>query len=337
MPAGEDAPPLARSVAREAAHWLMCLHSGQATEAQRQAWARWRSADPAHELAWQRAERLGEKLNRLPPAAGLQVLDRPQRQPGRRAVIGRLALLLAAVPTGHLAWRSWEAWGPAWTASHQTATGERRSIVLADGTRVQLNTATALDVVFSAGPQGERLLVLHRGELLIETGADPDQPALHHRPFVVQTRHGRIRALGTRFLVRQLAADGSSQVAVQRSAVEIQPARAASQALIVQAGHQASFDDAGLHATEDADPHAAAWSRGLLLASNQRLADFIAELGRYRPGRLHCAPEVAELRISGAFQLDNTDAVLAALPHTLPVRVVHRTRWWVGITAPPHR
>src|SRR5690606_38538163 len=44
MPSGEDAPPLARSVAREAAHWLMCLHSGQATEAQRLAWARWRSA-----------------------------------------------------------------------------------------------------------------------------------------------------------------------------------------------------------------------------------------------------------------------------------------------------
>lgn len=337
MPPGEDVPTLPRSVVREAAHWLMRLHSGQATAAQQQAWARWRSADPVHELAWQRAERLGEKLNLLPPATGLQVLNRPQRQPARRAVIRRLALLLAAVPAGHLAWRSWETWGPAWTASYQTATGERRSIVLADGTRVRLNTATALDVVFSGGPHGERLLVLRRGEILVETGADPDQPSTQHRPFVVQTRHGRIRALGTRFLVRQLAPDGSSLVAVQHSAVEIQPARAASRPTIVQAGQQVRFDDTGLHAVEDAEAHGAAWSRGLLFASDQRLADFIAELGRYRPGLLHCAPAVAELRISGAFQLDHTDAILAALPHTLPVRVVYRTRWWVDIAAPPDR
>ena len=40
------------------------------------------------------------------------------------------------------------------------------------------------------------------------------------------------------------------------------------------------------------------------------------------------------LRITGAFQLDNIDATLGALPDTLPVSVVYRTRWWVGIVAP---
>lgn len=82
------------------------------------------------------------------------------------------------------------------------------------------------------------------------------------------------------------------------------------------------------------DPQAGAWSQGVLFARNQRLADFAVELGRYRRGLLRCAPEVANLRITGAFQLHNTDAVLAALPDTLPVSVVYRTRWWVSIVAP---
>ena len=55
-----------------------------------------------------------------------------------------------------------------------------------------------------------------------------------------------------------------------------------------------------------------------------RLDAFAAELGRYRPGLLRCDPAVAPLRVSGAFQLHDTDAVLAALPATLPVSVRYR-------------
>jgi transmembrane sensor len=40
---------------------------------------------------------------------------------------------------------------------------------------------------------------------------------------------------------------------------------------------------------------------------------------------------VAGLRISGAFQLQDTDAVLAALPSTLPVQVRYRSAYWVTI------
>lgn len=329
-------PALPRSVVREAAQWLMQLHSGQATEAQRQAWTRWRAADPAHELAWQRAEQLSAKLELLPPAASRQVLDRPR--PGRRAAVGTLGLLATAVPGGLLAWRGWDAWGPAWTASHRTAAGERRSVDLADGTRLVLNTATAVDVLFHDGAPGERLLVLHHGEILVETGPDGGRGAAPHRPFVVQTRHGRIRALGTRFVVRQLsdaAEPARTLVTVHQGAVAIAPAGTAGQQpeAIVRAGEQTQFDSGRVDAVAVAGRHAAAWVQGLLFASDQPLGAFIAELARYRSGVLRCAPQVAGLRISGAFRLDDTDAILAALPATLPVRVVWRTRWWVGIAA----
>ncbi|HCE41020.1 MAG TPA: iron dicitrate transport regulator FecR, partial [Alcanivorax sp.] len=75
-----------------------------------------------------------------------------------------------------------------------TATGEIRDLGLDDGGRLWLNSATTVDVAYD---DALRRVTLHDGEILIQTGADP-----RRRPFVVDTRHGRLRALGTRFTVR---------------------------------------------------------------------------------------------------------------------------------------
>lgn len=318
--------PLPRAVLRMAAQWLACLHAGEATAAQREACAQWRRADPLHELAWQRAERLQAALGTLPPAVGLQVLDRPRSRGGRRTALRGLAALAPAVPAGYLAWRSASPETAGWTTAQRTATGERRSTVLPDGTRLHLNTASAIALDFQGGL---RRVLLRQGEVQIETVPDAQQ-----RPFVVDTRHGRIRALGTCFVVRQRDDEAGTLVAVQQSAVEVQAAQAHGQPPTrVQAGQQLRFDATGVQPAAPTDPQQAAWTRGLLFARDQPLADFAAELGRHRPGLLRCAPEVATLRISGVFRLDDTDAILAALPHTLPVRVVWRTRWWVAISA----
>lgn len=71
----------------------------------------------------------------------------------------------------------------------------------------------------------------------------------------------------------------------------------------------------------------------MLYAEEMRLADVLSEIGRYRSGVLRCDPAVADLRVSGAFQLEDTDRVLAVLAQTLPVRLDARTRYWVTVTA----
>ncbi|MBR8657942.1 iron dicitrate transport regulator FecR, partial [Achromobacter sp. Marseille-Q0513] len=76
---------------------------------------------------------------------------------------------------------------------------------------------------------------------------------------------------------------------------------------------------------------AASWSRGVLVADAWRLDDFLAELGRYRPGLLRCDPAVADLRVSGVFPLRDTDRALHNLERGLPVTVVYRTRYWVTL------
>ncbi|WP_261014827.1 FecR family protein, partial [Streptococcus mitis] len=64
--------------------------------------------------------------------------------------------------------------------------------LLADGTHIWLNALSAMDVRFDAQ---QRLLHLRFGEVLIDTAKDLQ------RPFLVDTAHGHLRALGTRFSV----------------------------------------------------------------------------------------------------------------------------------------
>ncbi|GAB7525125.1 FecR domain-containing protein [Paraburkholderia sp. 2C] len=321
--------PLDRAVAREAAAWLVRLRE-DASPADVDACARWRAADPEHERAWQRARRLNEKFATLPASVSVRTLGRRART-DRRFALKALAVAFAVGPAGYAAYRAMP-WRD-WMSDQRTAVGERRFVMLADGTRIDLNTSTAIDIAFTAR---ERRVVLNDGEILVETGRDAGDTSGVYRPFIVETRQGSIRALGTRFVVRNDDASEATRVAVLHGAVEVTPADAPERATVLDAGQQTRFTATAMDAIEAADRHAGDWSRGVLFADGMRLADFVGELGRYRRGLMRCDPEITDLRITGAFQLDNIENVLAALPRTLPVTVVYRTRYWVTITAASH-
>jgi transmembrane sensor len=329
--ASDEPRPLERTVARAAAVWLVRLHE-EATAQDIAACDRWRAADPAHEQAWQRAQWVNAKFGGVPPTLGMSTLGR-KRRVDRRTALKAMTVLWVAGTSAYVVHRStpWRQW----MSDERTAVGERRSIVLADGTRLDLDTATAVDIAFS---DTERRLILNAGTILVRTGPDRRALTTSYRPFIVETREGRIRALGTRFVVNQEpGGDSATSVAVLQSRVEITPDAAPQSKRIIEAGQQTYFTATGIAPTTRADPHVADWSSGVLYADRMRLDDFAAELGRYRAGILRCDPAVADLRITGAFQLDNTDSILAALPETLPVQLVYRTRYWVTLVAPAGR
>lgn len=310
--------------AHEAASWLLRLRSEDCGIADQQAWQAWRSSDPAHEAAWQRAELLCHSLGLLPPAAGMRVLDRPVRKT-RRATVKTLAALIAAGP---LLWGADHlAGGPAWRADVRTARGEIRPLTLDDGTRLVLNTDTAIDIAYG---RQERLIRLRSGEIHVETAPDTATPP---RPFLVQTAQGRIRAIGTRFSVRHddELFQARTQVAVMQGAVDIRPARADTAARILKAGEQTSFTEDAIPAPMPLAAQFDAWSRGVLVADNMPLGNLLTELARYRHGLLRCDPALASLPVSGTFQLKDTDKLLHLLQRSLPIRLRQRTRWWITI------
>ena len=95
-----ELPEVERSVARQAARWMMLLGSGRASPSDLLACEQWRSSKAEHEHAWQRAQRVSQRFGLVPATLGMAALNRPA-SPRRRAVLKTLALTSA---TGPLAW-----------------------------------------------------------------------------------------------------------------------------------------------------------------------------------------------------------------------------------------
>ncbi len=309
-----------KAIALQAAEWFFRLQEAEASEADQRACAAWRAADPMHETAWQRAQQVSGMLGGVPGKLAHATLQRSHVE-SRRHAVKALALLVVAGGAGWQGWRSEPV--RLRLAQYSTRTGERRQVQLADGTAVHLNTSTGINTQLDAK---QRLIELEAGEVLIQTGkghAAAGQPAFS--PLVVATRHGQLQPLGTRFIVRQSADD--TQLAVLEGAVEITTREGEQR--VIEAGWQTRFNDHAIMPPSAVLANADSWTRGILHAREMRLADFAAELARYRQGIVRCAPEVAELKISGAFQLADTDQVFASLPMVLPVKVSYLTRYWV--------
>lgn len=320
-----DIPP---EVARQAVTWLVELQAAGPASNIGQAIQRWRDQDPAHERAWQRIESVNARLGNLASPFASSLAQAALTQPasrGRRQAIKLLTVALLTGGTALLTVSGNAPWQP-WLADEQSGTGERRQLQLADGSTIHLNSNTAVDIVFS---EKMRQLVLLRGEILVDTGRDDKLP--RPRPFRVETQHGALLPIGTRFSVR--LHEDRTRLDVFAGAVEILPAAAIDHRMTIKAGNSAEFSADAVFTAEAADENRIAWQEHMIVASHMRLADFIAEVDRHRHGHLHCAPEVAELRLSGSFPLADTEKILDALRSTLPVEVHYVTRYWATVKA----
>lgn len=313
-------PAIDPAVLREAAEWMVLLQSGEAQAADHAALAQWRQRSPGHQAAWARAEGTLAMLGRLSPRLGRDTLRKAEGL-GRRRLL-RLGLTALAVPvvataTARLPWEEWR-------ADQRTATGERRAAELADGTRLFLDTDSAVDVAFGAE---ERRLVLHAGKIMVTTGHEAGPV---RRPFYVDTPQGRLRALGTRFSV--YAQGGRVEVMVFEGAVEVHPARSPA-VTVLQAGQATTFSSAGAPPAQPGDPQGDLWVQGMMLARHMRVGVLVAELARYHRGVLRCDPAVADLVVSGAFPVADTVASLDLLEKSLPLRVARITPFWLTVRA----
>ncbi|MFJ3460262.1 FecR domain-containing protein [Achromobacter spanius] len=325
--AAAESKPLDAAIIREAARWLVRLHSGEAGPADHAAFERWRAGSPDREVAWQRAQRLTQQFNAVPAALGVPLLTREARV-SRRTVLRTLAVVGFAAPAA--AWLGYRV-NREQAGAYRTAVGENQDLVLADGSQVLLNTDTGMDVRYS---DAARVVQLRAGEVYVRTASDK---AARARPFYVDTPQGRLQALGTRFVVRQLdGRDAMTELTVLEHRVAVTLANGGS-TRVFNAGESVRFT---AHAFLQGDLLADAplrsgaapgWTRGVIEADNMRLDALLAEVSRYRRGVVRCDPAVAGLRVSGVFRLQDTDALLAVVASTLDLRVTTRTPYWVTL------
>ncbi|MFG1477310.1 FecR family protein [Xanthobacter sp. V4C-4] len=293
--------------------WFVKVRSGEATAAEQADFARWIAAAGDNRRAFEQLEALWGDLDRL---------GDPRRAPvaARRAQPARPAFSRRAVLAGGAAAAAGLALGVPYLfrGDLQTGIGEQRALALADGSRVELDADSALDLDFTARA---RRLTLLRGRAFFDVAPDAD------RPFSVAAADGVTTAAGTQFSVHRWSDEVTVTVIESAVAIEVGADRLAR----LKAGEAVSYGAAGIGETGPAsDAEATAWRRGKLIFEDRPLQRVIAEVNRYRRGSILVTnSDLLRLRVSGIFDVNRPDGVLDAITGSLPVRALALTRYLV--------
>lgn len=284
-------------VATAAATWLARLRAPDVSDEDRASFAAWLAADARHRREFDGLTDLWHQLEAVARAAPVPVA-------AARPVSYRLPLAAAAV----VLLTAVVIFMRPWTETYRTAHGTVTTHVLDDGTRLELNTESAVRVEYNSKT---RRIELERGELFVEVARDPA------RPLIVVTRYGEALATGTAFAVRD--AEQRVFVTVTEGHVRVRSSDATTQML--DAGDQAVLD-ADTTVTRRVDGNAVtSWRDGALVYDGVSLAELIDDLNRYLPRHMTIAdPELATQRVSAVLRIGDQEQMLEALSRTLPMR-----------------
>ena len=313
----------------QAAQWLLRHDAGLAVH-ELATLRQWLQADARHQRAWDELARADVLLAALPaqrvaafsqpaPAPGLpsallrrlRPLRHAARLPPRAALAGGCLLLC-----GLLAWPlASHLRQPGFQHDYSTARGQLATQVLPDGSRIELDSGSAIEVTLYRDRRSVRLL---RGQAMFHVHADAA------RPFQVLAGAATATVLGTHFSVRHVGA--ATQVSVAQGTVRVESENAATgtHATVLHAGETVAVTARGMGAPAGVSAQAVGnWREGRLNFENATLADALAEFERYGDtGLLLDDPVLARLRLNGSFDAKQPAQFAAALPLALPVRLV---------------
>jgi transmembrane sensor len=307
------------AVREEAAAWFARRRDGACTQSEEAAFEDWCERSEAHAVAYAETEHAWDQWKRLQSSdrmremtAVVMAATAPQR---RNVPAGRhwgpllaAACIVAAVAVGGIGLLPRLLSTP--PVTYSTALGEQRTEQLPDGTRVTLNTETALQVRYG---HGRREVVLQHGEAMFDVVHDTSHP------FVVTAGDGSVTDLGTRFAIRDDS--GTAIVTLLQGRVEIAARDVRKQ---LTPGEQARYGARipGI-SVRRVDPTAVtAWLRGRLDFNGMPLAQAIADANRYSAVKLRLGdPKLADMPVGGSFRAGDNAAIAAALSAVFPVRV----------------
>lgn len=316
----------------EASEWFAILSDESASNAERDAWQVWLEANIEHRKAWKQVESVGAMFssfqgNSLQQSAG-RVLDAS----GSRDISRRQMMkgVMSVTGVASLGWFGWEQTSlpsmvASWTADFHTAVGEMSHFSLADGTKVWLNTNSALN---RAASSSVRQLALVEGEALFEVDDRIDA-----RPFSVACKQAVMTSVTAkaRFCLRHLS-NQQAILAVYDGTVTLTPLSSGA-VRKVSAGEEVVFDEQSIGQSQPALAIHESWTRGLLIVDDMALSDFIAEVGRYRHGYINLDPSIASLRVIGTYPAQDANLVFDMLESAFPIQIKRVLPWWTSITA----
>lgn len=261
----------------------------------------WMAQSDAHTVAfirtknaWSRADRLGAikgQFSRVPAADRKRWLSLMARTAAVVAVVGVVGVVIAmnrSVPSEKI---------------YTTPVGGRSTLALADGSKIELNTDTAIRIS-NAG--GERTVRLEKGEAFFDIKHD----AAH--PFVVLASNHRVTDIGTKFIVRSRGDRLLVSLVEGKAEIETAGVSGAAKSAILSAGDVATATASSLAVKKEPAGKLAtalAWRHGKLTFDNTSLAEAATEFNRYNDHKLVVSdPKIAKITVVGTFRTDDVQA-----------------------------
>jgi transmembrane sensor len=274
----------------------------------------WVALNPAHGVAFAKAEaswELTARLREVVPGLEPEEIAGPAGRFEALFTDRAVAALLGIAMIGTVLTVAIQKWSD--VDRFQTVVGEERALVLADGSRVTLNTDSAIEVTMRGSRRFVRLL---KGEARFDVAHDPA------RSFVVQASDATLRALGTDFNVR-LRPD-LTELTVISGRVAVRDGDTPPRT--VDAGTAAAIREGAVALTHLEGAQIArrvAWQNGVIDFRGQALGEVVYELNRYRKAPLVIGdPQLTSITITGQVRADRSDLFVAFLERRHGIRAI---------------
>jgi transmembrane sensor len=318
--AGTQTVPAARAkdIKAQAAAWLERKDRPEWSRADQAELDAWLANSNVNLIAYRRISDVWARTERLvvlrQPEAGRSVIGAQSKIPPMLiktvasaivlAIIGVAATLFLSIPKAQ---------------TYVTAVGGHDTFVLPDGSRIELNTDTAVRV---SDTTHQRTVWLDRGEAYFQVSHDAA------RPFVVFAGDRRITDLGTKFLMRRDQDQLHVTVVEGRVKFEANSVAMSSPPAVLAAGDAVTATATSVVLTKKPARDLASdlgWLRGVFVFRHTTLADAANEYNRYNQEKIVIVgPGVARLTLSGTLPTNNIEAFIEVARNFFALNVEHR-------------
>lgn len=300
----------------EALHWFFSLQASSDDHVVWEEFENWKKADPAHANAFEvvaEAWKLPEMeiiAQDIALAAGYRKqnpiisiaparLKKANRNRFFQASIAAAAVILIAIGV-----QKYPEMMLQWQADYLTAVGTREEVTLPDGSRMTLNTGSAVALDFEEGKRGVRLL---QGEAYFDVVPDAS------RPFKVASAFSDVEVKGTAFSVRKQS--DHDTIVLEHGHVSVTHRGTVSDTANLEAGETITASVTQLSSVEKVDlTTALAWQLGRFVFDDQPFGDVIDEIARYYAHTIIIAnSDLRSLKINGTYRIDDPVRVIQSL------------------------
>lgn len=315
-------------IKQESIDWFLTLRSPDSGSADRRRHQQWLEEDIAHREAYEWVCNEWVDFELLEPLGREELAHLNQQHAvsqirNRNWLYGGIAAA-AMVLVGVLIWPVVESR----PERFETVKTEQSRMTLGDGSKLQLNTASIVEVAY--GPN-RREIHLVKGEGYFDVEHNPQ------RPFIVTAGSSKVIALGTQFSVRLMRA-GEVEVTVLDGKVAVLPvdagettnglnAEPVEPSVILERDQRVVIQSSGQveQVVQVAAANETAWLEGKLVFEGVPLRNVIEEMSRYVPGEIEVAEGVVDQPVSGIFYINSADAMIDLLSEVVPVEGVKET------------